>query len=455
MAAAYVRDTDRLGIGRPDHEPLASETVPEIVALIAELVASGHAYESSGDVYFGVRSVPRIRRALGPAAGRSARGRARRARRAQARPVDFALWKATKPGEDTAWPSPWGQGRPGWHIECSAMAEKLLGRAVRGARRRPRPDLPPPRERDRAVVRGRAARSRGCGRTTACCSISGEKMSKSQGRIDPLADALDRWGAETFLMFLLQAHYASPVEYDDEALERARAACATLRNRLRAGSGEDPGAARGGARRARRGLQHARGARAALPRAAGGARHGRRGARGARPGVARPRRAAAAPRWSPWRRSGSRRARAARLRRVRPAARRDRRRAAGRCATARPASSSTRTMADVVYGRRAVREALRGRRRGGAGVVRAGPRRDARLAAARCAHRRRRRASPSGRAAPTTRASWPRCRSTATPSRPSSSRASTRSWSRSTRSPTRTTWARSPAWPSAPGPTAS
>ncbi len=239
MAAAYVRDTDRLGIGRPDHEPLASQTMTEIVALISELVATGHAYESGGDVYFGVRTFPAYGELSGQRPDELRAGARVEPGEHKRDPVDFALWKAAKPGEDTAWPSPWGEGRPGWHIECSAMAEKLLGRefCVHGGGR----DLIFPHHENEIAQSGAAGRP--FARVWAhngMLQISGEKMSKSQGRIDPLADALDRWGAETFLMFLLQAHYASPVEYDDEALERARAACATLRNRLRAGSGEDP-----------------------------------------------------------------------------------------------------------------------------------------------------------------------------------------------------------------------
>jgi cysteinyl-tRNA synthetase len=240
MAAAYIADTDRLGIGRPDSEPLASETLAEIVALIEELVATGHAYEAGGDVYFEVRSFPAYGRLSGQrpddlrAGARVDPGEHKRD------PVDFALWKATKPDEDTAWPSPWGEGRPGWHIECSAMAEKLLGRefAVHGGGR----DLIFPHHENEV------AQSCSAGRPFAqvwahngMLRLSGAKMSKSEGNIDLLADALDRWGAETFIMFLLQAHYASPVDYDDEALERARAACSTLRNRLRSGSGTDAG----------------------------------------------------------------------------------------------------------------------------------------------------------------------------------------------------------------------
>ena len=154
-------------------------------------------------------------------------------------PLDFALWKATKPDEDTWWDSPWGRGRPGWHIECSAMAEQFLGRefAMHGGGR----DLIFPHHENEV------AQSRAAGRPFAqvwahngMLRLAGEKMSKSEGNIDPLHAALDRWGAETLIMFMLRAHYASPVDYTDDVLEQARAACETLRNRLREGAdGQD------------------------------------------------------------------------------------------------------------------------------------------------------------------------------------------------------------------------
>jgi len=238
MAAAYVVDTGRLGIGRPNHEPLASETLPEIVGLIEELVGSEHAYQADGDVNFAVRSFPAYGELSGQRPDELRAGARVEPGEHKRDPVDFALWKAAKPDEDTSWPSPWGEGRPGWHIECSAMAEKLLGPrfAVHGGGR----DLIFPHHENEI------AQSVAAGRPFAAVwahngmlRLSGEKMSKSEGNIDLLTDALDRWGAETFIMFLLQAHYASPVDYDDAALERARAACTTLRNKLRAGSGTD------------------------------------------------------------------------------------------------------------------------------------------------------------------------------------------------------------------------
>jgi cysteinyl-tRNA synthetase len=240
MTRAYIDDTDRLGIGRPDHEPLASETIAEIISLIAELIAGGHAYEAGGDVYFAVRSFPAYGELSGQKPDDLRAGARVEPGEHKRDPVDFALWKAAKPDQDEVWESPWGRGRPGWHIECSAMAERLLGREfeLHGGGR----DLIFPHHENEV------AQSCSAGRPFArvwahngMLRLSGEKMSKSRGNIDRLADALDRVGAETFLMFLLQAHYANPVDYSDEALERAAAACETLRNRLRSGSGADPG----------------------------------------------------------------------------------------------------------------------------------------------------------------------------------------------------------------------
>ncbi len=232
MTAAYLADTDRLGLPRPDAEPLASDTVPEIVALIEELLADGHAYEAGGDVYFAVRSFPEYGALSGQRPDDVEAGARVEPGEHKRDPVDFVLWKANKPDEDTAWDSPWGRGRPGWHIECSAMAERFLGRefALHGGGR----DLIFPHHENEV------AQSRSAGRPFAqvwahngMLRLSGAKMSKSEGNIDPLHEALDRWGPETFIMYMLRAHYASPIDYTDEALEQARAACETLRNRLR------------------------------------------------------------------------------------------------------------------------------------------------------------------------------------------------------------------------------
>ena len=240
MTRAFLADTDRLGLGRPDEEPLASETVPEIVAMIEELVASGHAYEAGGDVYFAVRSFDRYGELSGQRPDDVESGARVEPGEHKRDPVDFALWKATKDDEDTWWASPWGDGRPAWHIECSAMAEKLLGREfeVHGGGR----DLIFPHHENE--IAQSCSIGRGFARVWAhngMLELRGEKMSKSEGNIQGLAEALDEWGPETLIMLFLQAHYASPMEYSDATLEQARAACETLRNRLRSGSGEDAG----------------------------------------------------------------------------------------------------------------------------------------------------------------------------------------------------------------------
>ena len=125
--SATSQDTDRLGLGRPDAEPLASEYVGQIIALIADLVERGHAYAVSGDVYFRVRSLDSYGELSRRDVDQMDQGEGVEGADLKEDPLDFALWKAWKEGEDTSWDSPWGQGRPGWHIECSAMAEALLG----------------------------------------------------------------------------------------------------------------------------------------------------------------------------------------------------------------------------------------------------------------------------------------------------------------------------------------
>ncbi len=236
MSDAYIEDTGRFGLGRPDREPRATETVPEIVSLIEELIAGGHAYEAGGDVYFAVRSFPEYGRLSNQRTDQLREGGDTEGGEHKRDPLDFALWKATKPDEDTSWDSPWGKGRPGWHIECSAMAERWLGRefAVHGGGR----DLIFPHH-ENEVAQSRAA-GRPFARAWAhngMLRLGGEKMSKSLGNIEPLHAALDRWGAETLIMFFLRGSYTAPIDYTDDALEQARSAVETLRNRLRDGTG--------------------------------------------------------------------------------------------------------------------------------------------------------------------------------------------------------------------------
>ena len=222
----YVEDTSLLGLGRPDIEPKATETIPEIVALIAELVASGHAYAVDGDVYFRVARFP----AYGGLSGqRPDQMQDAEPNPRKEDPRDFALWKGNKPGEDTAWDSPWGRGRPGWHIECSAMAEKYLGPSfdihMGGL------DLVFPHHENEI------AQSRAAGREFAriwmhngMLEFTGEKMSKSLGNVVTLRDAVEEWGAEALLLLFLGSHWRKPMDFSEETLEQARAQGDTFRN---------------------------------------------------------------------------------------------------------------------------------------------------------------------------------------------------------------------------------
>ena len=222
----YIEDTDRLGLGRPDAEPKATDTMGDIIGLIAELVGSGHAYEAGGDVYFRVGSYDDYGQLSGQKPDQMAEQEPNPLKE-DAR--DFALWKATKEGEDTSWDSPWGKGRPGWHIECSAMASKLLGPAfeIHGGGL----DLVFPHHENEL------AQSRAAGQEFAhiwmhngLLRLTGEKMSKSLGNIQTLERVLDEWGRETLLLFFMTAHWRSPIDFSPETMEAAREQAWTFRN---------------------------------------------------------------------------------------------------------------------------------------------------------------------------------------------------------------------------------
>jgi cysteinyl-tRNA synthetase len=222
----YIEDTDDLGLGRPDAEPLASETIREIIDLIDDLIGRGLAYESGGDVYFRVARYPEYGKLSGAQLDDMV---AQEPSDLKEDPRDFALWKATKPNEDTWWDSPWGRGRPGWHIECSAMAEALLGPSfeVHGGGL----DLRFPHHENEL------AQSRGAGREFAriwmhngMLELAAEKMSKSVGNIVSLREALDRWGREPILVYFLSAHWRKPVDFSDELMDQARAQAQAFRD---------------------------------------------------------------------------------------------------------------------------------------------------------------------------------------------------------------------------------
>jgi cysteinyl-tRNA synthetase len=238
MTARYREDTDALELGRPDEEPLASETMGPIVEYIEALIERGHAYESGGDVFFGVRSDSDYgslshRRLEDMDQGEPVEGSDRKRD-----PLDFALWKAHKEGEDTFWDSPWGPGRPGWHIECSAMAESGLGVGfdIHGGGS----DLLFPHHENEAA-QTRAARGGELARMwvhNGMIQFTGEKMAKSVGNIALLHEVLDQYGAEAVVLYLISGHYRQPLAFSEAALEQAQTNVSRIREAgRRLGSG--------------------------------------------------------------------------------------------------------------------------------------------------------------------------------------------------------------------------
>ncbi|GMU79064.1 MAG: hypothetical protein AMXMBFR46_18570 [Acidimicrobiia bacterium] len=226
---AYWEQLDRLGVQRPDHVPHATGYIASMQSLIGELVECGLAYVVEGQgVYFDVAAFPgygalghrSLEQLLESAGARVDVDEAKR------RPVDFALWKAAKPGEP-AWESPWGRGRPGWHIECSAMSLDLLGEGfdLHGGG----DDLAfPHHENERAQAEGAGHGFARHWIHSAMVQVGGEKMAKSLGNFTTLADALDAHGARAFRMAVLQTHYRRAIELGDAELAAAAAAVERL-----------------------------------------------------------------------------------------------------------------------------------------------------------------------------------------------------------------------------------
>jgi cysteinyl-tRNA synthetase len=234
--AWYLEDIARLGLGMPDVQPTAVETVPDQIAMIEELIAAGYAYEADGDVYY------RVTRFADYGTLSNQRLDQVEEQEPNARkedPRDFALWKANKPGEDTWWESPWGRGRPGWHIECSVMSEKHLGPEfeIHGGGL----DLVFPHHENEI------AQSRALGHPFArlwmhngMLSLKGEEMHKSLGNDVSLKTAFDEWGRETLLVFFLRGHWRKPLDYSVQTLQQASATADTLREVFRNPSQSSP-----------------------------------------------------------------------------------------------------------------------------------------------------------------------------------------------------------------------
>src|SRR5215216_7227032 len=211
-----------LGVNLPDVEPRATEHIPEMISLIEELIESGHAYEApNGDVYYSVESYPsygRLSRQRPEEMHETEKG----ATGLKKSPLDFALWKASKLGEPS-WKSPWGPGRPGWHIECSAMVEKHLseGADIHGGGT----DLRFPHHENELAQSDGAHPDHTFVRAWAhhgMVNFAADKMAKSIGNIVDVREAVESHGRNAIRMWLLQSHYSQPIHYSEEILDEKR-----------------------------------------------------------------------------------------------------------------------------------------------------------------------------------------------------------------------------------------
>ena len=233
-------DERALGVLPPDHEPRATQYVAQMLAMIGQLEKSGLAYSApNGDVYYGVRGFPGYGRLSGKSLDELRAGERVEVDPNKRDPMDFVLWKSAKPGEP-AWDSPWGPGRPGWHIECSAMSGELLGPHfdIHGGGQ----DLQfPHHENEIAQSEG----AHGCTFVNVWMHngfvrVDNEKMSKSLGNFFTIREVLGRYDAEVVRFFILRAHYRSPLNYSDAHLDDARGALSRLYTALKSVSAGTP-----------------------------------------------------------------------------------------------------------------------------------------------------------------------------------------------------------------------
>lgn len=216
----YYQDMERLGVGRADVEPKATEHIKEMIDIVKGLIEKGFAYESDGSVYFAVDKFPEY----GKLSKRDTEGMMAGARvevdERKRNPLDFALWKKSKEGEPF-WESPWGFGRPGWHIECTAMSIKHLGESfdIHGGGA----DLLFPHH-ENEIAQSEAFTGKPFARYwvyNGFITIDKEKMSKSLGNFFTIKEVLDKFDPEVVRFFLLSTHYRSPIEFSDEQLREA------------------------------------------------------------------------------------------------------------------------------------------------------------------------------------------------------------------------------------------
>lgn len=244
---AMNEDSDALGVLRPDVEPKATEHIAQMIAMIEQLIANGKAYAAAnGDVYYAVREFAAYGQLSGKSLDDLRAGERVEVDGFKRDPLDFVLWKAAKP-EEPHWPSPWGNGRPGWHIECSAMGGELFGQTfdIHGGGA----DLQFPHH-ENEIAQSCGAHGSICGHHAPQSSgktidshvkywlhngfirVDNEKMSKSLGNFFTIRDVLKKYDAEVVRFFILRAHYRSPLNYSDAHLDDAKNALTRLYNTL-------------------------------------------------------------------------------------------------------------------------------------------------------------------------------------------------------------------------------
>ena len=227
--AEYYRDADALGIERASANPRATQHIGEIISLVQELIDGGHAYAAdNGDVYFAVRSFPGYGKLSGQNIDDLENGARVDPTEQKRDPLDFALWKGEKPGEP-AWDAPWGRGRPGWHIECSAMSMAILGESFdihAGGQ-----DLIFPHH-ENEIAQSEAATGKPFARYwmhNGYINVDNQKMSKSLGNFFTVRDIAKEFDLEAVRMFMLSVHYRNPVNFSRELIQQAEAALTRLR----------------------------------------------------------------------------------------------------------------------------------------------------------------------------------------------------------------------------------
>lgn len=227
--AEYYADADALGIRRATVNPRATHEIPAIIDIIEKLIEKGHAYEADGDVYFSVPSFPEYGKLSKQSLEELNAGARIEVDERKKSPLDFALWKAAKPGEPF-WESPWGKGRPGWHIECSAMSTKYLGKTIdiHGGGS----DLIFPHH-ENEIAQSECANDAQFVKYwlhNAYLLIDKEKMSKSLGNFLTVRDAREKISPLVLRFFLMSVHYRSPLNFSQEGLDHAKAALERLNN---------------------------------------------------------------------------------------------------------------------------------------------------------------------------------------------------------------------------------